>query len=218
MKAITFKTLAFLALAANVVLFSCKKKDDTPTPTTTNNTTVTDSNSLVTNMTDTIYTAAGDSGSRTFLNGGDGVIYTGTQIGQKNLGPTMVLGYDFNTDTSSKMAYYGASITDAYAFPVSYSWTNSTTITNFKTVTLDSAGFTALSQASVETTYKSSSATAASAVYKITPGQVIAFLTASGKYGVIRVIKIVTVYTGTPGSSPTSPYSTYLVFSLKMEI
>ena len=213
MKAISLKTLVFLALAANMALYSCKKKDD-PTPTSTTNNS-SSNNGATTNAitfvskTDTIWTGAADSSSRSFLNGND-TVYTATQIGTKKMGSTVVLGYFYNQNST-----YAASITDAYAYPVGYSWTNLSTVTNFKTITMDSSTFSGLSQASVQAAYTGSSAQATSAVYNVIQGQVIAFLTGTGNYGVLRVNNIVTTM-GTNGIP--NPYTTYLVYSLKMEL
>lgn len=206
MKAITFKTLAFLALAANVVLFSCKKKDDTPTPTTNNST---NADTAIIYKKDTMWSAAGDSGSRTFLNGPDGLVYTANQVSQNKIAATILMGYNYNTSSTS----YAASITDISAYADSYSWSGSTTVTNFKTVSLDSISFSNLGYTSVANLYKNSSVAPSATVYNIQPGQVIAFAGASGQYGALRVIKIVT---NDPGGV-VNPYSTYIVYSLLLQ-
>jgi len=212
MKAISLKTLVFFALAANMALFSCSKKSD-PTPTANNNS---GSNNGSTNSvtfiskTDTVWTAAGDSGSRTFLNGTDAQVYTATQVGTNKIGSTIVFGYNFNNDTAT----YAACIMDAQAFPVQYNWYGSAQATNFKTVSLGSANFDTLSLASVVSLYNNSSATAAAFVSKVKEGQVIVFQYANNtKYGILKVNKIVTTWSGTT----PSPYATYLAYSLRME-
>jgi|GEM_PF-3064060 len=214
MKLTCYNSILFIFFITIFSISSCSKKS-TPEPVTTTTThyggiiIVTDT--IITVKLDTIWNAAGDSLSRSFVSEADGQAYTSSQVTASNLSSQIMYGYYYHTDST----IVGGSIANAHVYPVTYKgWTGDTTM--FRVTTMDTTAYNnAVSRAQLKNAFTAATSSSKQAIYVLQPGQIIAFKTQDNKYGLLRVLKLNTP-SYSPGTYP-QPYQTYMVYEAKFQ-
>jgi hypothetical protein len=206
MKKIYYKFTCLLALSVGLTMVGCHKDDNddvTPSSNGTVNVNAVDT-TLVEHTNDSLRPPAGDGSSKSFF-GTDQQIYTAAEIGaNKNLSANVAFGYYFHPDPT-----YAATISNIGWYTVQYAdsgWTNANTV--FKVVPANSySSITNYTQ--LKSLYDAGTVNSPDgAVYKLTPGQEIAYKTEQDRYGLIQIVSII------PDNDPSIGK---IVFNVKMQ-
>src|SRR6185312_4381413 len=131
---------SILLLFIFIIIFSvssCNKKS-TPEPviTTHYGGVIIATDTMITIKLDTLWTAAGDSLSRSFVSETDGQAYTSNQVTASNLSSQIMFGYYYHTDST----IVGGSITNLHVYPIAYKgWVGDTTM--FRVTSMDTTAY-----------------------------------------------------------------------------
>jgi hypothetical protein len=202
----TIKFLSGILLALTILFTSCKKEELIPMtlPDPGQNT---GTDSTLNSTKDTVYAPAQDGLSRTFFNSSKQMVFTQDSINKNiDLSDDVIFGYIYNNDA------LGAELANTYAFssPPLTTWHQKSTIfrKNVPAATYDNALYKSALLNAWNNATAYTGADEGGYIAPLAAGEIYAFQTEAGKYGLVKIIGIV------PGQDP---YANYLVFEVKME-